>query len=70
MKSDTSLKRIANATSDDPLHWEPVEPPGEEITAATLRAGVEAFVMHDARYEGIEEAVIRIYRRMISVQKE
>ena len=36
-----------------------------EITPAMICAGVEAFVEHDPRFEGLEEAVVRIFQEMI-----
>ena len=35
-----------------------------EITPEMERAGVEAFVEHDPRFEGLEEAVVRIFLAM------
>lgn len=45
------------------------EPP-DEISQEMLRAGVESFVEHDPRFEGIEEAVVRIFKAMDLFRKE
>jgi hypothetical protein len=36
-----------------------------EITKAAIEAGIDAFVEHDPRFEGEEEAVVRIFRAMV-----
>jgi len=52
---------IGNATT---------EPEEEtEINPRMVRAGVEAFVEHDPRFEGLEEAVVRIFLEMRRAQQ-
>jgi hypothetical protein len=49
---------------------EKTSPDAIEITPTMIQAGMEAFVEHDPRFEGLDEAVIRIFRRMVQEVRE
>jgi hypothetical protein len=58
MTQDVEMACIANATAEPKEHGE------IEITLEMIDAGELAFVEHDPRFEGLKEAVVRIYLAM------